>query len=129
MRPTMPQRRVLLAAVAAGGPVYLDDLLAANGGPPIQRRTVTACRDRGWLVREDGPPGAKVWSVTDTGRAEIGNEVDPSTRRPWGVDEDGFDHNLPHPTVNGCPADSCSYCSAYHCSWFCEEAHNDRSSS
>lgn len=129
MHPTAAQRRLLHAAFAARGPAALGDLLTAAGEPAILQRTVTACRDRGWLVREDGPPGAAVWDITDAGRAEVANDIDPSTSRPWGVDEDGFNHNLPHPTVNGCPADSCSYCSGYHCGWFCEDAHNDRSSS
>ncbi|MGI5245051.1 hypothetical protein [Dactylosporangium sp. CA-139066] len=127
--PTPPQRRVLLAALTVNGPWRLGDLLTAAGDPPIQRRTVAACRDRGWLVRKDGPPGAAVWDLTEVGRAEVANDIDPSTGRPWGVDESGFNHQEPHAMNEYCPGDSCSYCFGYHCGWFCEDAHNDRSSS
>lgn len=47
--------------------------------------------------------------------------VDPTTGRPWGVDADGFDHNQPHLTQDGCWADSCSGCFGYHCGWYCSE--------
>lgn len=45
--------------------------------------------------------------------------IDSSTGRPWGVDEDGFDHQEPHGPNDWCPFNSCAGCGGYHCGWYC----------
>lgn len=48
--------------------------------------------------------------------------MDPQTGRPWGIDEDGFDHNGPHDPNDWCRetcADcACGLCRGYQCGPF-----------
>lgn len=52
--------------------------------------------------------------------------IDPDTNRPWGVDEDGINHNEPHGTNDHCNFDSCRNCGGYHCGLFCPEEGDDQ---
>ncbi len=126
MKPSSPQLRFLKAVdtLATAGPVWLGDAMKSAA---VGRGTAAACLRHGGPVRHDGSPST--WELTATGRKELVAVIDLSTGRPWGEDETGFDHQLPHDMNEYCPADSCSYCAGYHCGWYCEEGHRDRSAS
>jgi hypothetical protein len=84
--------------------VVIRELRAAAKKAERERLETEAreAKSRAWREWMDANPG-----------------LDPDTKRPWGVDEDGVNHSERHADNEHCHYDSCRNCGGYHCGLYC----------